>query len=78
MNQEQLAPILIDRKILIAAIIDTFKELEVEELEAIECYCHNYHHVYQKAGKNYIVTEITIEPMKERKKVLGNERPSPV
>ena len=58
---QQLAPTMTGRTVLIADIIDTFRGLEVEELEAIEKYCHNYHRLYQKSGKKHIITEITIE-----------------
>ncbi len=58
MKREQLAPTLNDRTVLIADIIDFFAELEVEELEAVEKYCHNYHHAYQNLPKKHIITEI--------------------
>ena len=64
--EEYLAPPLTERTAIISDIMDAFRDLEVEELEAIEKYCHNYHHLYQKRGKKYIITEITLEPMKSK------------
>ncbi len=65
MKPEQLAPTLNDRTVLIADIIDGFAELEVEELEAIEKYCHNYHRAYQESDKSCITTEITVSREEE-------------
>ncbi len=61
MKPEQLAPTLDGRTALMADIIHILRELEIEELEAIEHYCHNYHRAYEKSGKKHIITEITIE-----------------
>ncbi len=60
MNQKQTK-----RAVLIGNIMIALSKFEIEELEAIERYCSNYHQAYQKPGKNHIITEITIDPMKE-------------
>lgn len=64
MNQEQNTSQVPKRTILIGCIVIAISQFTNDELEAIEHYCHNYHHAYQKPGKKHIITDITIEPMK--------------
>lgn len=65
MNRSPMAPILNKRSVLIADILGAFRDLEIEELEAIERYVENYHEAYQKLGDNHIITEISIEPIED-------------
>ena len=54
------APILNAHSIAITDILDMLNDYDMEELEAIEKYCHNYHSAYEMKPKS-IVTEITVE-----------------
>ena len=65
MSQERNTPLPTRRVVLVGSIVDALSKMVIEELGAVERYCSNYHHTYQKPGKNYIITEITIEPWKK-------------
>ena len=66
MSQENNAPQPPKRTVLIGCIVLAISQFTDDELEAIERYCHNYHHFYQKPGKKYIITDITVEPIKAK------------
>lgn len=75
MNQEQNVPEPSRETVLRCNIMIAIHNFKLEELEAIERYCSNYHHAYQKPGKKYIITEITIEPMKKAKRKYRDKKP---
>ena len=65
MSGNSQMPVLSKRLGLMVDILDKVMEFTIEEVEAINRYCADYHEVYKRKGKKTIVTEITMELMED-------------